>query len=770
MELKKIEPGYPCHKYLARSIKNEQDLWMYAKAFITTVVSQKTDWDEALSLLIASLADMPSSSGLSCPDFAGIRLTPKDSCLFIMNNDAVPVFKSCNGYYRKKDSKTPCCRLCPLSNIYYNDNEKQEYEVFKYIFTSKDNFDFAMQYFDADFFKSGIDVTMEISMDKACVVPVLKEIVSSALKSNLRLLLFNDETSCFNNATAFDIAWDDAVSRFPRERRIPAKLKNNPMWSNVLKQFIYDRMLGAADITQDDVRDIFSDYIDRSIEQSSSKKEKEPVWIDMYLTDVPLEEPPVSDNPPVIEELPETPVADQPSDNINAEPENNMAEESPIIESPTAAAPIVPPPIEYQLENENTDNKVVDPVSGEAGIIIDQEGTIEEYNHVQNDDRGNDKQPVAEGAAPEDPLPDDASGGEHKTSSAPPVNPPEKRVDDETPVAEETDNGLLLTMNRNMILHLSLSTESAKRYCEIVENGNLPDNAYQGMLRDKSMSVEIVLSDNTCKYAYIVWSRHTKKFYYVSADTVSGNLFEMLSRSMVKKICHTPYLLYGVSRLYNHTVKNVFSIQTAHSRVTEKAAVMSYETLIALYDLEHQFGRGIEASKKEACVFFAGMPFYKGIAHVLTDMLDRYEKPLLYNMDCCVDESVGYSYLYARNFKDTGYLMQLLPDGRQLYKEEFVRSALSDGYFISYTVADSNCAIDMFRYLLYCLSKDGHMRKCNLQLTGMQYTYITFYVTDEYFDYITTVINMYLFEYSSMYPSKIIKVNQLTERYQKQAK
>ena len=437
--------------------------------------------------------------------------------------------------------------------------------------------------------------------------------------------------------------------RSPRERRIPAKLKNNPMWSNVLKQFIYDRMLGAADITQDDVRDIFSDYIDRSIEQSSSKKEKEPVWIDMYLTDVPLEEPPVSDNPPVIEELPETPVAEKPSDNINADPENNMAEESPIIESPAAAAPIVPPPIEYQLENENTDNKVVDPVSGEAGIIIDQEGTIEEYNHVENDDADNDDQPVEE-----DPLRDGVKEDEPKSSSAPPVNPTENRVDDEPHVVDETGNGLLLTMDRNMILHLFLSAVSAKRYCEIVENGNLPDNAYQGMLRDKSMSVEIVLSDNTCKYAYIVWSRHTKKFYYISADIVNGNLFELLSRSMVKKICHTPYLLYGVSRLYKHTVKNVFSIQTAHSRVTEKAAVMSYETLIALYDLEHEFGRGIEATKKEACVFFAGMPFYKGIAHVLTDMLDRYEKPLLYNMDCCVDESVGYSYLYARNFKDTG--------------------------------------------------------------------------------------------------------------------
>lgn len=771
MEIKKIEPGYPCHKYLARSIKNEQDLWMYAKAFITTVVSQKTDWNDALSLLIASLAEMPSTSGLSCPDFAGIRLTPKDSCLFIMNNDAVPVFKSCNGYYRKKDSKTPCCRLCPLSNIYYNDNEKQEYEVVKYIFTSKDNFDFAMQYFDADFFKSGIDVTMEISMDKACVVPVLKEIVSSALKSNLRLLLFNDEKSCLNNATAFDIAWEDAISRFPRERRIPAKLKNNPMWSNVLKQFIYDRVLSSALLTPDDIRDIFRDYIDRSIEQSCANKEKEPVWIDMHLTDIPFEEPQALDIPPVSEECLNDSAVEQPSDTISATPNDSLSEQSNFSELSPVPVTIGLPEKANQPDEEDKNNRVVHPVNGEAGIILGEEGTVEAYNLVETDNSNTERQDIPKDEMTEVALPSIHNSavknvsatlsaihlGEHGNTG--PI----------VPDAEDT-NVHLLTMNRNMILHLFLSIECAKKYCEIIEDGNLPENVYQGILRDQSVSVEVVLSDNKCKYAYIAWSRHSKMFYYLPADTINGNFFDMLSRNMVRIICHTPYLVYGVSRLYNHTVKNVFSIQTAHSRTTGKAAVMSYETLIALYDMEHKFGRGIEPSLKDACAFFAGMPYYKGIAHVLTDMLDRYEKPLLYHMDCCVDEAVGYSYLYARNFKDAGYLMELLPDGRHLYKEEFVRSALSSGYFISYTVADSGCAIDMFRYLLYCLSKNGHMRKCNLQLTGMQYTYITFYVTDEYFDYITTVINMYLFEYSAMYPSKIIKVNQLTERYQKQTK
>ena len=771
MNLKKIEPGYPCHKYLARCIKNEQDLWMYAKAFITTVVSQKTDWEEALSLLIASLADMPSSTGVSYPDFAGIRLTPKDSCLFIMNNDAVPVFKSCNGYYRKKDSKTPCCRLCPLSNIYYNDNEEQEYEVIKFIFTSKDNFDFAMQYFDADFFKSGIDVTMEISMEKACVVPVLKEIVTSALKSNLRLLLFNNDNACFNNATAFDIAWDDAVSRFPRERRIPAKLKNNQMWAKVLKQYVYDRMKDAADITQDDVRDIFSEYIDRSIEQSSARKEKEPVWMDIHLSDVVLEEPVVSKEPPVLEEHPVEQISDQPITDTGDKSVNETVAESSLPTSSSVPASVQDMSAETDSSSEGSVEKSTDehndvvPVSGVAGIVIDPSGMINDYNQVRDENKNSEEKPENKVIRKETLPITDKVTADQNVSVALSEN---QAAGEEIPAGEETDRNLLLTMDRNMILHIFFSFESAKKYCKIIENGNLPDSVYQGILRDKTMTVEVVLSDNTSKYAYVVWSRHTKKVYYLPADTVSGNFIELLSRNMIQKICHTPYLIYGVSRLNNHTVKNVFSIQTVHSRVTDKATVMSYEALIALYDLEHEFGRGVSSSVKEACVFFAGMPFYKGIAHVLTDMLDKYEKPLLYNMDCCVDESVGYSYLYARNFKDTGYLMQLLPDGRQLYKEEFIRSALSSGYFISYTVSDRKCAMDMFRYLLYCLSRDGHMRKCNIQLTGMQYTYITFYVTDEYYNYITTVINMYLFEYSSLYPSQIIKVNQLTERYKKQ--
>lgn len=785
MELKKVEPGYPCHKYLARNIKTEQDLWMYAKAFITTAVSQKTEWSEAISLLIASLADMPSSTGIQCPDFANVRLTPKDSCLFIMNNDEVPAFKSCNGYYRKKDSKTPCCRICPISNIYYNYNEKQEYEVLKFIFKNKDNFDFAVEYFDEDYFKSGIDVTMELSMNKGCVVPVLKEIVSSALKSNLRLLLFDNETSCLSNATAFDLAWDDAITRFPRERRIPAKLKNNPMWANVLKQYIFDRMSGAADITEDDVRDIFREYIEASLQQGSGKKEKEPVWMDIHLSDVPEPDPVEI---PSAEKMSDIPLPDS-DEQTNMEQTNEIASpadsdkvpnehSAPLPGSDLSITALEPNILKVSLGTDMTGDEktispetgeTVSPINGDAGIYFDPDGDAISYHTDDTVNIQSEQQELSDSKTdPSDHAqrPVDAIQEESTTWNEPSAH----ATQSENKCGMQNDgevagNSTLLTMNRDMILSLSLSPESINTYCEVVVNGCLPEKVYQGILRDKSVSIEVVKTASDHKYAYLVWSRHTKNYYLIPADGKEGNIYEILSRNMITKICHTPYLLYGISRLYHHTVKNVFSIQTIHSRVTEKAAVMSYESIIAIYDMEHTFGRGIELKKKEACAFFAGMPFYKGIAHVLTDMLDHYEKPLLYDMDRCVDESIGYSFLYARNFKDSGYLMQLLPDGRQLFKEEFVRSALCTGYFISYTVSNRNCATDIFRYLLYALSRDGHMRKCNLQITGMQNTYITFFVSDQYYDYITTIINMYLFEYSSLYPSQEIRINQLTERY-----
>lgn len=750
MELKKIQPGYPCHKYLARNIRSEDDLWLYAKAFITTLISQGTEWNTAIDLLIASLVEMPSSTGLSCPDFLNLRHSAKESCLFIMNNDAVPVFRSCNSYYRKKDSKTPCCRLCPLSNIYYNVNEQREYEVLKFIFTNKDNFDFAMQYFDADFFKCAMDVSMEIYMDKACVVPVLKELVISALKSNLRLLLFdNAERSYFSgDSSAFAIAWEDAISRFPREKRIPAKLKNNPMWANVLKQYIYDNMMAASDITQDDVREIFDVYLNLSIQQVSENKKKEPVWIDMQIEDIITQEESVSSSQgSVLKEIDENVPSDiKATDKID---NADSAVKEDIVSCENDASGSV----------EDTEDLTINPVHGTGGIeLVDdsfenvtKEETIQELLNDNNEaDAVNEtviennenalKSPEQE-LLQSDELQDSL---QHESIS-------------------DIEASLSLSMNRNMIVHVILDDSAAKQYCEILSTPNIPDAAYQGILRDKSISLEIVLTESGT-YAYLIWSRHTKKYYYIIASNSSGNLYEVLSRNMIRKICHTPYLLYGVSRLYGHIVKNVMAIQTAHCRLTGNTAVMSYESIMALYDMQKEFGRGISDEMKSACIFFAGLPFYKGIAKVISDGLDYYEKPLLYIMDCNVDESIGYSYLYARNFDDAGFLVQLLPDGRHLFREEFLHISRQSGYFISYTVSNNVGAIHIFRYLLHCLSRDGHMRKCNLQLIGLQKSYVTFYVSDDYFDYITTVINMYLFEYSSLYPSQAIKINQLTDK------
>ncbi|GFI02888.1 MAG: hypothetical protein HFI44_16190 [Lachnospiraceae bacterium] len=264
MDITKISPGYPCHKYILRNINCEKDLWSYAKTFVSTAVQNGIQHELAMSMLSVSLNDLSHDSGLICPDFMHIGTTPKDSCLLLMNYTGVPAFKSCNTFYKKYDAKTPSCRICPISNIFYNGNESLELSIIKYMFLSEENFNFVTDYIDASYFRSAMDVCMEIPYSKACVVPVLSEIVKSSLKQNIRILLFDEGSQHYfsdDNISAFDIAWEDMIDRMPRERRVPSILKNNPMWESVLRKTVLAQIQSAPNLSMEEIRDILLEYL-----------------------------------------------------------------------------------------------------------------------------------------------------------------------------------------------------------------------------------------------------------------------------------------------------------------------------------------------------------------------------------------------------------------------------------------------------------------------------------------------------------------------------
>ena len=118
MDITKISPGYPCHKYILRNISCEKDLWSYAKTFVSTAVQNGIQHELAMSMLSVSLNDLSHDSGLICPDFMHIGTTPKDSCLLLMNYTGVPAFKSCNTFYKNMMQRHPAAGSAPSATYF----------------------------------------------------------------------------------------------------------------------------------------------------------------------------------------------------------------------------------------------------------------------------------------------------------------------------------------------------------------------------------------------------------------------------------------------------------------------------------------------------------------------------------------------------------------------------------------------------------------------------------------------------------------------------
>jgi len=678
-------PGYPCCPYIVKKIQTEQELWYYIKVFVSASIERDMDAENIVSDLIATLTNLSLDKGLTRPDLSTLGKTAMEICDAAVLNPQVPPYHNCTTLYKKIDTTLAGCRLCPYSKDYQNANETTELSLFRFMLESESNFSYVTQLFDVEYFKSCIDVSMGIPVFKAHFFPMLKILLTSMLKPNIRLLLFTPLDTSFigEEQTPFDLAWEDAFQTFPSRRKVAADLKKNPMWKVALKSSVKEMIDSAAIITKEDVRRIFEATMqEKAVDKDSS------------VSAVQIEQPS-------------------------------------ILEVPTLSSPVV---VNLNQGMEQAPGVSLDAVSSTAEIL----GADSDTNSPVTS--------KADVAPVQNPSAENTSALEN-SSSVTPVS-----------VSEESEDSVDVAFffNDDLIVkgHLTKDLLDTKKILLLKREEELPKSFYHGTLRDLTISIEVV-TDIDGDYAYLIWSRHLGKFICCKIADTCEELKSLLTRAKIKKICHTPYLLYSVSKLNNIRLKNVFSIHTAHNCLMGSTYTLPYKDLVKSYSTIKPYGYVIDETITDGiCVFLSGMPLYRPINKVLTDRLDESKKPHELLGRFAVDEALGVSYLYRINFDVEGASFALSRRNEIVFNNKFLTKCKCSGRKISYYASEGNeSCMKLFIYILRNLSEKGIFRNKNVQIIGMSDSVLEFFMDSKVEDYICSVIELLVFSFGKTYTS-----------------
>lgn len=136
--------GMPCHRYILRNLRDEEDAKTFVKNFVNTMtyIHLPDEYIEADIFLFSR--HLPSSSPLKNYPFEkwdspieGLPLLDA-----IRMDGSVATYKKCTQYYRSNAPKTDACCICPLSKWYANAKEKEELSVLRYTLESEENYNY----------------------------------------------------------------------------------------------------------------------------------------------------------------------------------------------------------------------------------------------------------------------------------------------------------------------------------------------------------------------------------------------------------------------------------------------------------------------------------------------------------------------------------------------------------------------------------------------------------------------------------------------------
>lgn len=153
--------GMPCHNYILKKLKSEQDMFVFEKSFVKTMISHGFK-QENIEISLCSLSQkiLPDSPiyGKSF-NLSGKGLYRDNSICSFRSDNTTSRYSSCYSYYHSFDKYCTVCQICPYSSVFKNNRIKEELELLRFAFGSIENLEYLKkQKLNATCFRAVYDI------------------------------------------------------------------------------------------------------------------------------------------------------------------------------------------------------------------------------------------------------------------------------------------------------------------------------------------------------------------------------------------------------------------------------------------------------------------------------------------------------------------------------------------------------------------------------------------------------------------------------------
>lgn len=778
-ELIKKSVSMPCHKYMVRSIKNEEDKLAYARAFISKLY-ETGQHEQDIMVCYSATSAFKKDTGLHFLSYRGEELTNEEFYHKILGDDSVPHYKSCREYLRTHpENISTVCKMCPSYTGYTNRNNATELAILKFIASSKANLDFFLTVADAKYFRSCYDLAENTLSGVPFVVPLPRLCFTAIQKCGpeyyeQNLLAMTDEdrlnslqsriVSILRSRYNVDTVFPDYIKIFPTIWKIfvseissADSLSKSDVKGFIEFTAILDRAPGKSAPKATSSRkapNTENDYSAWNTNSTGSSSAISGIVKKGSLAAPAHETQDQSDFLPVNSESPEcvppVPVTETIASDVEISTDTEVTENTnPLLDTlpqscPDTVVPTSTDDIDISTLPVDNNNHNDEETQGFIPEVYAEYPPAPDTHQLAWDQT--DPDPLKKGEALETTDDTPAEQKLHATvENDQPlsinVSEPEKKSDKDTTNAESI---VLLPIKINDIALPIITQTDLKNYCILVSDENA-DFVTVSVARDQMISLEC-MQDEHGSHVLLIWVPIYQKFYYAYFTSLHRRLKEILAYKSIRKVCYQPYYLYSLSKIYAVPARNVYSIFSVHTACTGFNVSMTYRDIIEMYTGGRRFERmvGNIPIRNE---FMGGLPFYDNICHNLTQIVngasalkDKVASAFL------LDEANGVSYMRCINFVDDELLFSFQKDGTLKYNDNHVKQVKRDGALVTYVIENSNYSHEarreVYLHVLTELAKTGRFRKLNIQLVMLTGDIMMLFIGANGFELLDTTIKV----------------------------
>lgn len=768
----------PCHKYMVRTIKSEEEKLIYARAFISKLYETGQKESDIMACYAAS-SSFRKNPELHFLTYQGETLSDDAFYRKILGDDSIPRYSSCRKYLKVHPKNiNNICKICPFFTGYKNQNNETELAILKFVATSKANLDFFLSLSDAKYFKCCYDLAENTSSDTPFVVPLTKLCFLAIQKCGIEY--FEESLLAMTDVDKLVSLQSRIISTLRSRYNIDSEFPEYiSVFPTIWKIFVND-IFSTDLISKSDVKG----YIEFSkiIDKVSTEKSENPYCLDSVEHEKEL----------VSNKLgPDTnSILSTTTDQREIKSISDVTLSDEITKEISHPLPVAADDSVKYVEssyNNVSDNFSLESLKIEDSRnqdIVNDKDIFEENNSDAHNLFRPQEDIVKESSAYDTLLnlhePDaEFAKSEHKKNEMLPpfqeqIATSSQQIEEVANIPQmenycdansynqtnakkqnvaksEYDNSMaatdaitLLPIKINDIPIPTISYENIQHTCILVSDENA-DLIAISAVKEHMISLECIQDENNA-YILLFWDAFSLKFYYTYFSSLHSRVKEILAFKSIRKICYQPYYLYSLSKIYEVPVRNVFSIYSAHIICTGFSISMTYRDIVELYTSGYQFEQKVENISIKSD-FMGGLPFYAKIFHNLNHIVKSV--PLLEDKITSmflVDEAIGISFLRSLNFVEDDLLFHFQEDGSIHYNDNHVKQVKRDGALVTYVIENNTFSRQdrqkIYLEILKELVRAGRFRKLNIQLVTLTGDIMMLFIGSDAFELLDTSIKV----------------------------